>query len=364
MSTAYVFDGKLWRDANEGATITATATDSDGFTLGATKPSASNTGAQDSLLTGTLYGDQVINTAGTTIRNKRIQGYVVVNAANVTLQNCVIVGRNVGYTGRSGLVQCNSSGTRIIGCTIRPAYPRYFLNGISGKGFRAYRCDISQGVDAIAMKGSNCSAEGSYLHDLAFFDGRNTLNGNGSDHAHDSRFPGWTHNDGVQIYGYANNRVTGCFIKAYFSSSVGTPNTAAVTGCSGGNNNGRIMPRRNYANGITCAPTSARLDNAVISSNWFEGGEVSIQIPAQGRGYDSGNTIAIKYNRFGLDQKPGYTGNPVNPHQYMRYVASLGTFTLSGNKYDNTTSVPLHLRNQAIPAGVLYGGQKTWQVTK
>jgi len=369
--TQYVFDGHKWQNELTTARTsvagmrTTMATTAAPFVLGVTKPDSTNTGFDPSLIDGTLVGDQNIRTAGTVIRNKRIEGYVLVNAANVTLENCQIVGRNIGYVGYNGLVSCNSTGTFINRCTINPDYPRYFLNGVNGAGYRAYRCDISETCDGLAMKGDNCVAEGCFVHDLSFFDGLNTSNGNGSEHATDTRFPGWTHNDGVQIYGYSGNRVEGCNIQGYFSTSCGTYRTAMVDGCSGGNNNGRVFPNRNYAHGVFVSPSSAVISNATIRNNWIDGGEVCIQSSTQGRGFDSGNSVVIDGNRLGCDQKPGYTGNPTNACLLMSLISTLGTFTVVNNTYDIVSSVPTALKGVPVPAGKSYsGGMIKWEVTK
>jgi hypothetical protein len=362
--TQYVYDGTKWQNevTSERSTVSAAATTV--FTLGTTKPTDANTGFDASLIDGTLTGDQNIKTAGTTISNKRILGYVLVNAANVTLDNCEIVGRDVGYVGATGLVQCNSTGTIINQCKIRPAYPRYFLNGISGGGFKAYRCHICNTCDGIAMKNNNSIAQGCYIHDLAFFDGKDTANGNGSEHASDSRFPGWTHNDGVQIYGFANNVVEGCNIMGYFSTTAGTYDTAMYDGCTGGNNKGRVYPSKNYAHGVFVSPTSAVLKNAVIKNNWIEGGEVCIQSSNQNNGHDTGNTVTITGNRFGCDQKPGYTGNSATDYTTISVISAIGTFTVTGNTYDTCASVPAAKRGADIGAGKDYSGMRKWVVFK
>lgn len=368
--TQYIFDGRVWQNEVTTARRTVARTTSVAgtdppFLLGITKPDSTNSGCDATLIDGTLVGDQNIRTAGTIIKNKRIEGYVVVNAANVTLENCEIVGRDVGYAGYAGLVQCNSTGTFLNRCTIKPAYPRYFLNGMNGAGYRAYRCNISHVTDGLAMKGNNCIAEGCYIHDLSFFDGKDTLNGNGSEHATDTRFPGWTHNDGVQIYGFAGNKVEGCTILGYFSSSAGNYHTAMVDGCPGGNNNGRVFPLRNYAHGVFVSPTSAVLTNTIVRNNWIEGGEVGIQSSTQGRGFDSGNSVVIDGNRLGCDQKAGYTGNPPTANLLISVISTLGSFTVVNNTYDTTSSVPTTLRGVPLPAGRTYtGGMIKWEISK
>ena len=363
--TQYIFDGRSWQNEVTVARTTSLATTEPPFLLGITRPTSTNTGCDATLIDGTLIGDQNIRTAGTIIKNKRIEGYVIISAANVTLENCQIVGRDTSYLGYTGLVQCNSTGAFLNRCTIKPTYPRYFLNGINGSGYRAYRCNIYHVTDGLTMKGNNCIAEGCYIHDLSFFDGKNTLNGNGSEHATDTRFPGWTHNDGVQIYGYAGNKVEGCNILGYFSGSCGTYRTAMVDGCPGGSNAGRVFPLRNYAHGVFVSPNSAVLNNVIIRNNWIEGGEVCIQSSPQGRGFDAGNSVVIDGNRLGCDQKAGYTGNPVNAYTLISVVNTLGSFSVVNNTYDTTTSVPTALRGVPLASGRTYSsGMVKWDVTK
>jgi len=339
----------------------------DAFTLGVTKPNGTNTGADTSLIDATLTGNQTFSVAGQTISNKRIYGYVNITAPNVTLDNCEILGGTsfsaTAYPGYSGQVNCSSSGAVINRCTIRPTHPWYFVNGISGTNFTAHRCNISQVCDGISARGG-VAVQGCYIHDLAFFDGANTNNGNGTDHETDGRFPGWSHNDCIQIYGGSNNIVEGTYIEAYFSSNVGTPATAMTNGNPNGSNNGRLYPKRNYSQGVFASPTNDVITNCIIKNNWFEGGEFGWASTPQNRGFDSGNSYSITGNRFGADQKPGYTGNPTNPYTQFYYYPTLGSFTISNNMFDAVASVPAEYQGQPVMLNGTFSGQTKYEIMK
>lgn len=125
------------RNTVTSAQTASVATTRQPVLLGITRPDSTNSGFDASLIDGSLVGDQNIRTAGTIIKNRRIEGYVIVSAANVTLENCQIVGREAGCT---ALVQCNSTGTFLNRCTIKPAYPLFWQRnqrcGMSGLPLR------------------------------------------------------------------------------------------------------------------------------------------------------------------------------------------------------------------------------------
>lgn len=332
----------------------------DSFVLGTTKPDASNTGVPAGTSLTVYNGDMNITTAGTTVENQDIRGYVNVAAANVTIRNSRIRGRDTGGGFvQYGLIQCTDGAVQnlvIERCLIKADTPYYWVAGIKGSKFTATRCDISQVVDCVDPQGNNWAVDGCYLHDYAFFDGTN-----GTDHPSDSRFPGWTHNDGVQVSYGNNGRVKGCNIQSYISPDVGNPLTAETNTTAAG---GRNFPNRNYGHGVIATPDSGVITNLVITQNWIEGGEICVQFT---QGSNSGNTATVSGNRFGLDQKPGYTGNPANPYYVISFVDSAWSCTVdaSSNTYDSVASVPVGLRGTAIGAYTSdVGGQTNWTVNK
>ncbi len=346
---------------------------SDNFILGVTKPTTSNTGVPAGTNLTTVNGDIVVTAAGTLVENKEVIGFIKVKAANVTIRNCYVRGRSTavdssGYV-QAGIIDCSdaaASATIIERCTIKCDYPRYWQNGIHGKSFTAIRCNISQSTDGMQVSGSNWAAEGCYIHDLAFHDGIDPNTGlvssSYSDHATDSRFPGYTHNDGVQVMSGNNGRIEGCTIEGYFSATVGTPSTAINN--PAGYASGRIFPKRNHANCIIITPRSGYVTNMQIINNWIEGGENCMQMTTGGT-YDTANSVTVSGNRLGLDQKPGYTGNPINPYNVISYTIS-GTITVSQttNVYDDLPSVPAGLVGTSIGAPIIQSGETLWKINK
>jgi hypothetical protein len=337
------------------------------FVLGSSRPHAGNTGHDPALVTALIRGTHRYRTPNTTVSNTRFEGWVVVEAENVHFVNCEFVGpqsrARARYPGWSGLVDCRSSGTLFTLCTMKPTFPSYWMNGINGSGFTAERCDISQSCDGVSAKG-DVILRGCYVHDLSFWDGLTQQDGNGTDHASDKRFPGWSHNDCVQVYGGSGNRVEGCNLRGYFSTEVGTPGTAMTTGNADGSNAGRKFPRRNYAHCLFTSPINGAID-ITINRNWFEGGEIGWQASAAGMGFDTGNSFVLTGNRFGLDTEPGYTGNPTDVYGCIDYTPALGDFTLSGNTFDSLPSVPEALRGQSVdPYCDTFVSQVKCQVTK
>lgn len=309
------------------------------FILGVTKPDATNTGATGTLTT--YNGTVTMSTAGQVLRNMDIHGYVVVNAANCQIINCRVRGDGTTAFKGYGLINAKSTGLLVDHCTLIPDLSLWWLNGFDGNDATVQYCHVTQTVDGIDPKGSNVNILGNYVHDLSFF---NTS----QDHASDSRFPYWTHNDCVQIsYGDAI-RVEGNNFQAYYSPIVGTPSAAASA-----------YPNRNYSNGISATTYSGRITNCSILNNWFEGGEIGIQIPAQGAGYDTGNSVTIRGNRFGADQHP-YG----NSYQQVRWTTSIGAVTFAQNIYDSVPSVPAAVQGQLLANPSTAGGQTTYYINQ
>lgn len=328
------------------------------FTLGQTKPQIDCVGCYGPIKT-VITGNQTITQAGKVFRDTEFRGYVKVTAPGVQFINCLFSGpatrAAAGYPGWAGVVQCASSGTLLQYCTIKPTYPSYWTNGVDGYGVTVDRCDISQVTDGVSSKG-DVIVTGCWIYSLAFWDGLNTSNGNGTDHATDWRFPGWSHNDCIQHYKGALT-VQGCSLLAVAAQNVGTPWTLPVGGTSA-NSKGRTYPAYNWGDCLFTSPTQGRIQ-VTVKNNWMDGGDVSWLATKQGRGYDTGNTFTGLDNRFGLGQKPGYTGNPTNPRQAFSYDTSLGVWSLSGNKFDWVDSVPRGLQGTSVvPYYVTYGTER------
>ena len=264
-----------------------TASVSAAFVLGTTKPDSTNTGVAAGSKLTVLNGDLNM-VAGQTYQNLDIHGFVN-GAPNARLINSRVRGRGTGYI-KAGLINgtASTAGMRVSRCTLNPDNARYFLNGFDGSNCIIEQCDISNVVDAIHSTGNNTKAWGNYIHDFSFFDGST-----GTDHKSDAVHPGWTHNDAIQAMGGTGMEFIGNNVQCYFSLTSGTPATALNGG----------YPNRNYCNGITITPKSGVVTGFKVCQNWLEGGDVLLQIPAQGAGYDSGNNGEISGNRCGADRE-------------------------------------------------------------
>jgi hypothetical protein len=299
------------------------------FVLGVTKPDASNAGVPSGTTLTVLNGDLTM-VAGRTYQKLDIHGFVI-GAANATLINSRVRGRGTGYI-KPGLVNgtASTTGMHLLNCTLMPDFPRFYLNGFYGANCLLERCDISAICDGAYVRGDNVQVRGCYMHDFAFFDGST-----GTDHANDSAHPGWNHNDGVETLGGSGLEVIGNNIQCYNSRVVGTPQTLLTGG----------YPNANHVNAVTITPKYGRIPGFKVTDNWFEGGDILLQMPAKGTGYDTGNNGDIARNRCGADQKPLSSGWYVQ----MGSARGIGTFTgLGTNIFDDLPSVPTARRGKPL----------------
>ncbi|MBF9233911.1 right-handed parallel beta-helix repeat-containing protein [Microvirga alba] len=143
-------------------------------------PNASNTGVPAGVIL-TPSGGITVTQAGTVIEGLNIKGQVNIQAANVTLKNCIIT--SSGYapvnikSGLTGVVvqdcEINGTGSNNDGST-----------GIAGQG-TFLRNNIYNVENGINVQGNDTRIEGNYIHDL---------NASGAPHY-----------DGVQIDGGVSN---------------------------------------------------------------------------------------------------------------------------------------------------------------
>jgi hypothetical protein len=135
--------------------------------------------------------------------------------------------------------------------------------------------------------------------------------------------------------GGAGLEVIGNSIQCYNSHTVGTPQTLL--------NNG--YPSYNHVNAVTLTPKYSHIAGFKFTDNWLEGGDILLQMPRKGTGYDTGNNGDIARNRCGADQHPTSSG------WYVQLSApqGIGTFTgLGTNTFDNLPSVPTALRGKPL----------------
>ncbi len=241
--------------------------------IGEYKPDALTTG----VLPGTVLTDYnassvdsfTISQAGTIIQNKRIYGDIHINAANVVIRNCELVGGNHTPSGASGVVDCNGSGVYnalIEDCDIVPRKISRNRDGIVGHEYTARRNHVRNTIDGFGVfnkagvsVSANVSLEGNYVHDLAYFypDWRNGVSGS-TWHSDGS------HNDCVQIQGGANIHVIGNNLTATSIAGPGTganPDKPWLIG-TGNANGAAIIIQKNVG----------ELVDVVVEKNWLSHG--------------------------------------------------------------------------------------------
>jgi hypothetical protein len=101
-----------------------------------------------------------ISTPGTVIQNRLVSDSLNVNAANVTIRNCVI---NAGWFGID--VHAAGSGLLVEDCTIIGGLNCGILVG-SGLSTMIRRCNLYGGEDGIKVAGHAVTVRDCYIHDL------------------------------------------------------------------------------------------------------------------------------------------------------------------------------------------------------
>lgn len=258
----------------------------DGFVLGATKPSAQNTGLRNPATLTVYNGDITVTTAGTVIENLDIYGTVSIRTADVTVRNCRIRGKpfTLPATPVQYLVECRHGScvnARIEHCELRSDYDNYLVTGIIGHDYTAHRNNIYQVVDGLGIYKTqdpggpvNVTLTGNYVHDLIYY----TEAGVGAPvHPSDTQ----THNDCLQIQGGSNTLVYGNNFQGFFSTTMGQ---------NAGRPQANAAIQYNNNVGATTAMT--------VQRNWLDGGGSSIN-----GGSTAGTNIGeISSNKFGHNQ--------------------------------------------------------------
>jgi len=316
-----------------------------------TKPTAALTDPVAGTSFTTVNGDLVCS-ANTDYHDLDVLGQVI-GAGGARLFNSRV--RMRGTTGNFVASQCVSNSSSANGgfymerCKIIPDIPKYTLNGYNGSYTTMYRCHIMNCTDGVHLSSGNTNNTfQSCLIDLpCMWDGTGvpTTFQNGTEHASDTRYPGLTHNDSIQLMGgQTSDKFFGCSLQGFWSTSVGS--YASLQPWSlGGSANGRFHPLFNGCNNITITPKNGRVTGLRIEYCWIDGGEASFQMPAQGGGFDSGNSVSLGWCRFGANQYPWTT----NVYPQVRWSGSIGTFTNVDTCYfDDIPGVPSDLIGQPL----------------
>lgn len=258
------------------------------FTLGTTKPDATNvglTGSTSTILTGTrTYG-----TAGQTVQDTRFDGFVNVTASNVTFINCDFRGPAVFTAIDRGLVNCNTntaSGVLFQRCRFSPQTPTPGLDGIFGQGFTAERCEVFYTEDGFGLYRSdgaavNVDLKGNWVHDLLYSaPGKPLTPADGS------------HCDCVQLHQNPRNiNIIGNRFEGFVATTIGDWNATDYA----------YYPGRWSTSCIMYSPNSTTLQNVAVDSNWIDGGAVGLNFG----NWTSGSGLTVTNNRWGRDFRLG-----------------------------------------------------------
>ncbi|MGB4761933.1 MAG: hypothetical protein WBP12_01085, partial [Candidatus Saccharimonas sp.] len=259
------------------------------FVLGVTEPDASNTGVPDSKVftaANIISTNLVIKTAGTVIDGKEIRAVIDVQAANVTIKNCRIIGPQNTPANRPLVNHIHAAvkNFRLERCTVRPTRTSDMTDTLMGHNITRIRNNISRGVDGSGSYidpaiGSNCNylVQGDYIHDLAYY-----CPTAGQDDNH-------THNDGNQHHNGTNVTFEGVAIHGYWDPAVGNgsaPGRFDANGrCLSGNCNDAIDPTklgRRHVNATfqinQTQKAGSKTDSWRIINCWVYGGASSINI--------------------------------------------------------------------------------------
>lgn len=317
-----------------------------GFVIGTDQPWAYNSGlaAGDTGASRvTVNGDLIINTPGTLIENRDIFGFVKVNAANVTLRNCGVYGRDaggsIGYANNGNMIDCsaNAGGTLVEFCTIRPTIrPTWFWEGIYGGGYTLRRCDVSGTVDGALVRTGNTIIEGNYFHDFYFSDQSQDQAG--------SSPPLWTHNDGVQLRMASQGpvRIVGNNFQWYPDETFPAPyDRTAVLRTGYGTSyyrNGLVSPysgRLLWGSALTASPDLGPITQVVCEDNWLEGGTSVFQMSTTSPAGQPMTFGTLQGNRVGHDQFDFGNGSTYQ----IRYNTLATVVMTRPNVWDNVGSV-------------------------
>ena len=271
---------------------TTTAATTATTTTTTARPGPTNTGVPAGTVLRPHYGNLTITTPGATYDALDIHGFVTIKAPNVTIKRSRI--RGGVATGNIGLVTNYSptaTGFVLEDSELVPAYPSVWLDGAKGANFTLRRVNSHGTVDNVKVHGPNVVVENSWLHDTRYFASDPNQGGGG------------THNDGVQVLGGHNIRIS----------------NNSITGAR----NAAIMVTQDFS-----ATTDLQ-----ANGNFLDGGACTVNLAHKKLTSMSG--LTFRDNRFGR----GSTYN-------CPFLKSSGTtVTTSNNVYaDNGAAVAIRVR--------------------
>lgn len=306
--------------------FTAPSPPADTFTLGVTKPDASNVGYAAGTVLTTVATDQIFATNGQVIENKRFTAKVTVRGKNITFRNCWFNGSNA----QSFLVYAgdlNVENLLIERCTFHPSSYARTLDGMRGHNFTLLRCDLSGTTDTVgifrATTGGalNVKLHGNWMHGLGFWS---------PDPGHPSPNDNKTHNDLIQIHhGGDGIHVFGNRLDGFIDKSIGQGNSPSVDTTDANGNPVHVSGNSLYPSDVCMsvvmaspASTAAGLRDFIFDKNWVDGGVVMINWPRA-----DGVNVQITNNRWG---RKTYYGD-----SYTILAKEAQPMTVTGNTYED-----------------------------
>jgi len=234
-----------------------------------------------------VTGDIVITKAGTVLENVDLDGYVKVQADNVTIRNSILRGGARATTARALVMNWSGAKNLVIkDSTLVARNPSAYVDGVSGKDLTVQRLNVSGVVDAVKVTGSNVRITDSVFHKAYHQSSGVSYQADGS-----------THNDGVQVEGGGNITISGNRISGFHTSAIMvTQNAARITGLN-------------------------------IHNNTLSQGGCTINMHEKGKGPMMG--VRVTFNRFGVNN----TGSRACP----MLIHTITPAVISGNSWIDST---------------------------
>lgn len=287
-------------------------------------------------LTVQSEGDLTVSTAGAVIQDLEVRGRIIVNANDVTIDNCWVRGPSSRPAGSDiGLIHVTSNTRNLLvrDSFLDPRAPGTSMDAIRHTGYtaeRVYGRRTTDGFAAINTGGGSAAVVllGSWMGAMSKFY---------PDTDAPSPHTDGTHNDAVQIQGTngaGSVTIRGCRLDGYIDPATG--NTGGLNTTTGGTPFSPDCTQTNAS--IQLNETGARISGLLIENNWINGGRIGVN------GTDLANCTnigSIINNRFDHGQYLD-VGAATNNTQTIR-IHPTPTAVLTGNVYDDN-SVAVNVR--------------------
>lgn len=266
----------------------------------------------------TVSGSQTLNVADQTFTNRIFSGTVFIAATGLVFNNCVFLGSPNVITSTNACIRGHSSIAARLGgaifndCLIRPQRQSWWMNGVIGENGTFNRCLFENVIDPFSLStasdvGSVTNIRGCVIRKMTQFNWTPPETGDGQ-----SDFT--THNDGIQFHRTKNVNIIG-------NSFIGVE--AAKQGDVWRSSNCMLIKQE------VSALAADAIENVLVDKNWFTGGQVGINMAFAFT--NTLGTVTISNNKF---TRGG--------HRYYILKAPEITATLTANVYeDDGSPVPV-----------------------